>query len=40
MDFLKRLIGHAEVKRGGAHLLVGIVIGLVATLLTGRSVEE
>lgn len=39
MNFLKQLIHHAEVKRGGAHLLVGLVIGLVSTLLIGDSSE-
>jgi hypothetical protein len=34
MSFLKRLIQNPEVKRGGAHLLVGVVIGLVTTLLS------
>jgi len=34
MSFIKRMLSHAEVKRGGAHLLVGVAIGLVSTLLT------
>ncbi len=34
MDFLKKMLAHAEVKRGGAHLLVGIAIGLIATLFS------
>jgi hypothetical protein len=37
MEFLKKMFAHAEVKRGGAHLLVGIAIGLVATLFTKGS---
>ena len=34
MDFLKKLMSHAETKRGAAHLLVGLAIGIVSTLLT------
>ena len=35
-EFLKKVVGHAEVKRGVSHLLVGVAIGLVATLLDKR----
>ena len=34
MDFLKNVVSHAEVKRGASHLLVGVAIGLVSTLIT------
>ena len=34
MSFFKQVFNHAETKRGAAHLLVGVAIGLVSTLLT------
>ena len=34
MNFLKQVFSHAETKRGAAHLLVGVAIGIVSTLLT------
>ena len=35
-EFLKKVVGHAEVKRGFSHLLVGVAIGLVASLIESR----
>ena len=37
MSFLKKAIGHAEVKRGVSHLLVGVLIGLVSAAVFGDS---
>jgi hypothetical protein len=37
MSFLKKVVNHAEVKRGASHLLVGVAIGIVSALLTKRS---
>ena len=37
MSFFRKMLTHAEVKRGGAHLLVGLAIGIVATLFTKDS---
>ena len=34
MSFLKNVLAHAEVKRGAAHAAVGVIIGIVSTLLT------
>jgi len=34
MSFFKKLLSHAEVKRGAAHAAVGVIIGVVSTLLT------
>ena len=33
MSFFKQVFSHAETKRGAAHLLVGVAIGIVSTLL-------
>ena len=32
-NFLKKVISHHEVKTGAAHLLVGLLIGVVATAI-------
>ena len=31
--FFTRVIEHPEVRRGGSHLLVGMLIGVVSTLI-------
>jgi hypothetical protein len=36
MDFLKKALAHPEVKRGASHLLVGLGIAVVSTLLTKK----
>ena len=36
MDFLKKALSHPEVKRGASHLLVGIGIAVVSSLLTKK----
>lgn len=33
MEFLKKALTHNEVKRGASHLIVGILIGVVSTLV-------
>lgn len=39
-NFLSKVVKHDEVKRGASHLLVGVLIGVVSTLLFGASTNN
>ena len=35
-EFFRKLVTHSEVRRGVSHLLVGVAIGVVASLIDSR----
>ncbi len=39
MEFIKKVITHDEVKRGASHLIVGILVGVVSTLIFKETAE-
>ncbi len=39
-EFFKKVISHAEFKRGMSHLLVGAAIGVVASLIESRRAAD
>ncbi len=39
MNFLKNVIKHPEVKRGASHVLVGLAIAVVSTLVFKDGVQ-